>query len=152
MERVANGLIAGAAGTAALNTVTYLDMLIRGRPASSVPAKVAERMADAAGAELGESEEQADSRRSAAGALLGYGAGLTIGAAYGAIEGAVRDLPLPISGAAVGLVAMAASDVPAVAAGATDPRRWQASAWLADIVPHAVYGIVTVAVYRALRR
>jgi hypothetical protein len=31
------GAAAGAAGTTALNAVTYLDMAIRGRPASSVP-------------------------------------------------------------------------------------------------------------------
>lgn len=153
MERIANGLIAGAAGTAALNTVTYLDMLIRGRPASSVPAETAERLAEAASVELaGDDDQQAQSRRTAAGALMGYGAGLSIGALYGALEGLVRDLPLPVSGLLVGTAAMAGSDVPATVTGATDPRTWGRSAWLADIVPHAVYGIVTVAVYRALRR
>ena len=31
------GAAAGAAGTTALNVVTYLDMAVRGRPASSTP-------------------------------------------------------------------------------------------------------------------
>ena len=34
---LARGALAGAAGTTALNTVTYLDMAVRGRGASSTP-------------------------------------------------------------------------------------------------------------------
>lgn len=151
MERIINGLVAGAAGTAALNGATYLDMLARGRPSSSVPAETAERLAGAAGIEFAD-DDTGQARRTAAGALLGYGAGLGIGAAYGALEGSVRDLPLPVSGAIVGMAAMAGSDVPATATGATDPRRWNAAGWFADLVPHLVYGTVTVAVYRVLRR
>ena len=39
---------------------------------------------------------------------------------------------------------MAGSDVPAVATGATDPKTWGTSGWLADIVPHAIYGLLTL--------
>ena len=42
------GAAAGAAGTAALNAVTYLDMAIRGRPSSSTPEQVVETIADKA--------------------------------------------------------------------------------------------------------
>lgn len=151
MERIVNGLIAGAAGTAALNAVTYLDMLARGRPSSSVPADTVHRLVDTVGVEFGQDDE-GQARRTAAGALMGYGAGLGIGGLYGLLEGGVRDLPLPVSGALVGLAAMAGSDVPATVTGATDPRRWSPASWLADLVPHFVYGMATVAVYRALRR
>jgi hypothetical protein len=34
---VLRGAAAGAAGTTALNAVTYLDMVVRGRPASDAP-------------------------------------------------------------------------------------------------------------------
>ncbi len=37
------GAAAGAAGTTALNTVTYLDMAVRGRPASSTPEQTVEK-------------------------------------------------------------------------------------------------------------
>src|SRR5438067_2422237 len=39
------GTLAGAAGTVALNIVTYADIALRGRPASEAPAKVAEMVA-----------------------------------------------------------------------------------------------------------
>lgn len=152
LRRLVNGMIAGAAGTAILNLITYLDMLLRARSSSSVPAKTAERLAEAAGAEIAAGGEQGtQSRRTAAGALLGYGAGIGIGAAYGVIEAGVPDLPAPLSGALVGAAAMAASDVPATVTGATDPRDWGTSSWLADILPHYGYGLVTVMVLRALR-
>lgn len=151
MERLVNGLIASGAGTAALNAVTYLDMLARGRPSSSVPADTVDRLVDTVGVEFGQDDE-GQARRTAAGALMGYGAGLGIGGLYGVLEGGVRDLPLPVSGALVGLAAMAGSDVPATVTGAIDPRRWSPTSWLADLVPHFVYGVATVAVYRALRR
>lgn len=57
------GLAAGAAGTTALNTVTYLDMVVRARPASGAGA--------------------ATNCRSGLGALLGTAAGLGVGAWYG---------------------------------------------------------------------
>jgi hypothetical protein len=35
-----------------------------------------------------------------------------------------------------------------VTTGATDPKTWGTSGWLADIVPHAtIYGLITVAAY-----
>jgi len=45
MKNFARGAVAGAAGTTALNAVGYADMALRGRPASSVPARVAEQLA-----------------------------------------------------------------------------------------------------------
>lgn len=153
IERALKGLAAGAAGTAVLNLITYLDMLVRARSASSVPAETATKLANRVGLELSAGEEQStQSRRTAAGALLGYGAGLGIGAGYAILEEGVPDLPAPVSGILLGAAAMAASDVPATATGATDPRSWGRAGWLADIVPHLGYGLATVVVYRALRR
>lgn len=39
-RRFLHGLAAGAAGTTALNAVTYLDMALRGRPASTTPEEI----------------------------------------------------------------------------------------------------------------
>jgi len=38
------GAAAGAAGTTALNAVTYLDMAVRGRPSSSTPEDTVEKL------------------------------------------------------------------------------------------------------------
>jgi hypothetical protein len=47
---------------------------------------------------------------------------------------------------------MASSDAPAVKLGVTNPAEWGTSGWLADLVPHLAYGLVTAAVYEALAR
>jgi len=39
----ARGLLAGAAGTTALTAVTYLDLALRGRPASTLPEETSRR-------------------------------------------------------------------------------------------------------------
>jgi hypothetical protein len=78
------GAIAGAIGNLSLEIVTYGDMLLRGRAASGVPAKMAGILADNLGIEplaTAMTGEEADNRRSAAGALLGYALGVGLGAA-----------------------------------------------------------------------
>jgi len=146
------GAIAGAAGTIALDVTTYGDMLLRGRPASNVPAKVAETIAAKAGLDLGAggTPEQAESRKSAVGALLGYGTGVGLGVLHGALRPHLAAIPLPAAGVILGLGAMAASDLPIAATGASDPRTWGLSGWLSDLIPHLVYGFVTVGVYDAI--
>ncbi len=150
------GAAAGAVGTVTLDIVTYADMLLRARPSSGVPAKTAAALAARAGIDLGgegpEPEDQAkgEQRRSGLGALMGYAVGLGIGSAYGLLRPLTRGVPLPLAGAVLGLVAMAASDVPSVAAGATDPQDWGLSGWAADIIPHLAYGWLTALAYDAL--
>ena len=61
-------------------------MVVRARPASSLPAEVAGALAERAGVELaagGNDSEAAANRRSGVGALLGYGVGLGVGGTYG---------------------------------------------------------------------
>ena len=146
------GTIAGAAGTIALDVATYGDMLLRGRPASGVPAKVAGILAAKAGIDLaaGGTEEHAESRTSAVGALLGYATGVGLGALYGLLRPRLRGLPQSVAGAALGLTAMAASDLPIAATGASDPRTWGVAGWLSDLIPHLIYGLVTAAVFDAV--
>jgi hypothetical protein len=149
MRRLAAGAVAGSAGTMALNVVTYLDMLVRARPASGVPSTTASRLADAAGIRLGDGST-AGNRASALGGLLGNIAGLSVAVGYGLLRRFVRRPPLLPAAVALGAAAMAASDTPAARTGATDPRTWGASGWLSDIVPHLVYGLATVASYEAV--
>lgn len=144
------GLVAGAAGTAALNVVTYLDMAVRGRPSSSLPAEAAESLAAEAGLALGAGDTR-DNRKEGIGALLGYATGLGVGVAYGLLRTKVR-VPAPLAAILLSAAAMAASDAPMTALGLTDPREWPPSSWIADLLPHLAYGLASAAAYESLSR
>jgi hypothetical protein len=147
------GIDAGAVGTVALDAVSHLDMVVRARPASSLPAEVAGALADRAGVELaagGNDSEPAGNRRSGLGALLRYGVGLGVGGAYGLLRSRQPGLPPRAAAVGLGLAAMAASDLPATALGVTDPRTWGAAGWASDLLPHLAYGLATATVYEAL--
>src|SRR5215212_10791517 len=83
------GAVAGATANLTLEVVTYGDMLLRGRAASGVPAKMAATLADELGIKALSSAvtgNEADNRRSAAGALLGYALGIGLGGASGLVR------------------------------------------------------------------
>jgi hypothetical protein len=154
-SNLARGLIAGAAGTVALNVVTYMDMVLRGRAASETPAKVAGILTERAGVALSGDRtlvagEQAGNRREGLGALMGYGMGLGVGMAYGLLAPLLGWLPRPLLGLLLGAAAMAASDLPIARLGVSDPATWSSEDWAADVLPHLAFGWVTAAVYRAL--
>jgi hypothetical protein len=146
--RVVRGAVAGAVGTLALDAISYLDMLVRGRPPSDLPGQAAGQLARQAGLDLG-ADDRARHRRSALGALLGYATGLAVGAVYGLVLGRARGGPLPARAAVVGTVMMAAGAAPLTSMGLTDPREWGTAGWVADIVPHAAYGLATALTYEA---
>ncbi|MEX2658303.1 MAG: hypothetical protein WD232_01300 [Acidimicrobiales bacterium] len=154
MGHVIQGLAAGAAGTAVLNTVTYLDMAIRARPSSSVPADTVDKMTELAGVTLaadGHDSDAAETRRDAIGALLGYATGFAVGAAYGLLRpGPLQRLPMSVAGVGIAAVATASTVAPYSALGVSDPRTWPAKSWAADIIPHLCYGWTTAAVFDAL--
>ena len=155
LRRVLLGVIAGAAGNLTLEIVTYGDMLLRGRSASGVPAKVAGILADDFGIEALSSAatgNQADNRRSAAGALLGYALGVGLGGAYGLVRPGLGRISTPLAGVAVGVAAMTAADASYAVTGASDPKTWTVTDWISDLVPHIIYGLVTVATYETIAR
>lgn len=145
------GVAAGAAGTTALNTVTYLDMVLRARPASSAPDETVAKAQELTGVSLGTSTEDAANRRSAIGALLGIGAGLGTGAVYGLVRPHLGRVPLAVLGAGAGVVANVGTTGPMAALGVTDPRTWPADSWLSDVIPHLAYGLTTAAAFELLR-
>lgn len=167
---IVRGLLAGAAGTAALDTVTYLDMAIRGRPASTTPERGVQRLADAlhvpldAGGTRSGRHRDADAahrppggrgpgiaanRRTGLGALLGYLTGAGVAAGYAALVG--RRLPWAASAALLTGAAMLSANAPLALLKITNPRDWSAADWLADVLPHVAYGAVTAAVLDRLR-
>jgi hypothetical protein len=112
-----------------------------------LPGEAAEKIADQVDIDLGSGDE-AENRKSALGALLGYLTGLAVG--LGLFSGR-RRIPTLRGGIAVGLVAMAVADLPMVKLELTDPSTWKQSDWIADIVPHVIYGVIATAVYNRQR-
>lgn len=148
LHTIVRGAIAGATGELALNVISYADMLVRARPASGMPAKVAGRLTEMGGIELAQPGERADKsavREEAVGALLGYGMAVGTAVAYAVIRRAGVRLPIGVAGLAMGGAAMAVSDTTATALQATDPTAWGISGWMADIVPHVTFGVVAAA-------
>jgi hypothetical protein len=145
------GLAAGAAGTTALNAATYLDMAWWARPASETPKRAVDALAQRAERPVPGSGEQRDNRLEGLGALAGIITGVSIGAAAGLFGPLLDRLPRVLSGLALGAAAMAATDIPMSNLGLTDPAQWSSSDWVADAVPHAAYGLVTVGTLSALR-
>src|SRR2546421_3277575 len=105
LRSILHGMAAGAAGTTALNAVTYGDMAFRGRPPSDVRGRSVAPLATRLDAVL--PGDARDHRRSALGALAGIGTGVGVGA----VSGALRDADVRLPALPVGVVAMAATDV-----------------------------------------
>lgn len=80
-----------------LNTVTYLDMSVRDRPSSSVPAETAEKVTDLAGVSLADEDSddgEGQARKQGVGALMGHLTGYGVGAAYGLLRpGVLAGMP-----------------------------------------------------------
>jgi len=158
LEDALIGTVAGALGTVALNITTYVDMAIRGRSSSSAPSQLVGKAAEKANIPLsskgvGADDETAQNRESGIGALLGFVNGLGVGALYGIVRSQFDEdaVPIPLAGVVIGLAAMAASDVPLITSGVSDPKSWGVSGWVSDAVPHLIYGLVTAIAHETLR-
>ena len=144
------GAAAGAAGTTALNIATYLDMAVRGRPASSTPEDTVEALSALVHVPVPGAAETRSNRLQGLGALTGLVAGVGIGALVGAARAAGWRPGLAAGATAATVGALVGTNGPMTVLGVTDPRTWPASSWVADIVPHLAYGAVTAAVLDGL--
>jgi hypothetical protein len=140
------GAAAGAAGTTVLNVVTYLDMAVRGRPASSTPGNTVERLAQTAHLTVpGEGAKRA-SRVEGLGALAGLVAGIGVGGLLGLARATgFRAGPLLTT-----LIVLVSTNGPMTVLGVTDPRTWSAVDWVSDVVPHLAYAAVVTTTMDAL--
>jgi len=140
LQGLVRGAAAGAAGTTALNAVTYLDMAVRGRPTSNTPELTVEKLAQAAHVTiLGEGEKR-ENRLAGLGPLSGLAPGIGVGALLGAGY-AARRTPRPVAGTLLcSIVVLLSANAPMTLLGITDPRTWSAADWASDIVPHLAYG------------
>ena len=146
------GVAAGAAGTTALNAITYLDMAIRGRPASSAPDNAVQTISSKLGLHVPGDQEVRQNRTTGLGALLGIATGVGVGVVFGAARAAGLRPSLGNGAALIGLSAMLGSDIPMVLLGISDARKWSAADWASDLAPHLGYGLATAAVLDALDR
>lgn len=144
------GAAAGAAGTTALNAVTYLDMAVRGRPASSTPEQTVEKLSAVTHVPVPGDEQTRSNRVSGIGPLTGIVAGLGPAVVLALVRHAGwRPSLLAEVGLTTGLV-LVGSNGPMTALGVTDPRTWSVGSWVSDLVPHLAYGAVTASVLRRL--
>ena len=77
------GCAAGAAGTAALNVTTYLDMAVRGRPTSTAPEDTVEKLAHIVHTAIPGNDEERSNRLAGLGPLTGLMAGIGVGGLIG---------------------------------------------------------------------
>jgi hypothetical protein len=145
---VLRGAAAGAAGTTALNVVTYLDMAGRGRPASSTPANTVEKLAETAHLTVpGDSQHRA-SRLEGLGALTGLVAGIGVGG----LLGLARASGFRAGTLLTTLTVLVSTNGPMTVLGVTDPRTWSAVDWISDLVPHLAYAAVATTTMDAFDR
>jgi hypothetical protein len=149
---VLRGAAAGAAGTTVLNTVTYLDMALRGRGTSDTPEQTVEALADKAHVDIpGEGDTQ-DNRLAGLGPLTGIAAGVGVGVLAGLARAAGFRPNAVVGGLVATVGALVGANGPMTALGISDPRTWSATDWASDVVPHLAYGFATHATLAALDR
>lgn len=146
---IVRGALAGAAGTTALNAVTYADMAWRARPASSTPQRAVDDLARRSGHPVPGEGEAHRNRLEGLGPLAGIATGVGIGVAAGLLRPVLLHMPAPLAALLLAGAAMAGSTGPLVKLDLTDVSSWSLDDWLTDGIPHLAYGIVTLA---ALRR
>jgi hypothetical protein len=146
------GAAAGAAGTTALNAVTYLDMAVRGRGTSSTPQDTVENLAERAHLRIPGGDEARSNRLQGLGSLMGLLTGVGVGTAAG-LARATGYHPGRVAGTAVTtLGALVTANGPMTALGITDPRGWSATDWLSDVLPHVAFGLVVATTMDAFDR
>ncbi|MGY1848584.1 MULTISPECIES: hypothetical protein [unclassified Blastococcus] len=136
------GAAAGAAGTTALNAVTYLDMVVRGRGSSSTPEQTVEKLAETAHVPIPGDDQTRQNRLQGLGPMTGIVAGVGVGVVGGLARASGLLSSKPVGTLLTALGAMVAGNGPMTVLGVTDPRTWSTTDWLSDLVPHLAYGLV----------
>jgi hypothetical protein len=154
MARVWSGLLrgaaAGAAGTSALNVISYLDIVVRGRPTSTTPERTVEAMARLFGLTVPGTGDVLANRISGLGALTGYAAGIGTGMTLGLAYALGWRPGLLLATLVATAIALIGTNGPMTLLGVTDPRTWGIVGWISDLIPHFGYGVVTALVLHYL--
>lgn len=140
---IGKGLLAGLAGTAAMTVSSTVEMKLRGRGSSDVPAQAAARV-------LGiEPKSEEDKERFSNIVHWGYGTG------WGTVRGLISETGVGNSAATVlhfaAVWGTALNMLPALDA-APPPRKWGAQEIIIDGIHHGVYAAATGAAYTFIER
>ena len=141
---IGTGLVAGLVGTAAMTVSSTIEMKVRGREASSVPARAAEKVLG-----VEKFKTDADERRFATLVHWGYGTG------WGAVRGLLRAAGLSPAVATGGhFVAVWGSEQMTLPALAVAPpvTMWGGKEVAIDAWHHAVYVVATAVAYELVDR
>ncbi|WP_285247696.1 MULTISPECIES: hypothetical protein [unclassified Pseudarthrobacter] len=130
--------------------MTYLDMVLRGRPGSSTPEKSVRKVAEVFGIRLQGSEKEQENRVAGLGPLVGVGAGLAAGIAAAGLRTAGWRPGRTAGTVAASAMALLAGNAPMIVLRVTDPRQWSVADWAADIIPHLAFGAAAEAVFRGM--
>jgi hypothetical protein len=149
-HRVVRGVIAGAVGTLALDATTYLDMAVRGRPASSTPEQTVEAIAALLRLPLPDDPQKRQARLTGVGTVLGTSAGVSAGVVLSLLRPpGARGGTAAATG--VGLVlGMLVGNGPMTILRVTAPRTWSASDWASDVAPHLAYAVAAAGTLEVL--
>jgi hypothetical protein len=123
-QELLSGAAAGAAGTTALNVITYLDIAVRGRPTSNTPERTVEAMANLFGLTVPGTGDVLANRISGLGALTGYAAGIGMGVILGLAYALGWRPGLLVATLVATAIALIATNGPMTVLGVTDPRTW----------------------------
>jgi hypothetical protein len=146
------GAAAGAAGTTALDVITYLDIAVRGRPTSTTPQRTVEAMSRLFGLTVPGSGDLLANRLLGVGALTGYAAGIGMGVLLGLAYALGWRPGLLVATLVATAIALIGTNGPMTVLGVTDPRTWGVVGWVSDLIPHLGYGVVTALVLHHLYR
>jgi len=149
---ILRGAAAGAAGTTALNAVTYLDMAVRGRGTSSTPEDTVEKLAATVHVPIPGEGETRQNRVEGLGPLMGLVAGIGVGVLGGLARASGFRASTPAGIALTTLGALIVANGPMTVLGITDPRTWSTTDWASDLVPHLAYGVVVTTTMDAFDR
>jgi hypothetical protein len=139
---IGKGLVAGFVGTVAMTASSTIEQKLRGRPASSAPAKAAERSLG-----IKSFANEAAEQRFSNLVHWGYGTG------WGVVRGVLRAMGVPPAAATVGhfgavwgssLVTLPTLDV------APPVTMWGKEEIAIDVWHHTVYAIATAIAYEKL--
>jgi hypothetical protein len=145
-----SGAAAGAAGTTALNVISYLDIAVRGRPTSTTPERTVEAMGRLLGLTVPGTGDTLANRLLGLGALTGYAAGIGVGLILGLAYAMGWRPGLLVATLVATAIALVGTNGPMTVLGVTDPRTWGVVGWISDLIPHFGYGVVTALVLQYL--
>ncbi|GAA3352418.1 hypothetical protein GCM10017744_001310 [Streptomyces antimycoticus] len=144
-------LLAAAVIGLCLGLVSYADMAVRARPASTTPEETLRKLTARLHIRIPGTGERLGNRIAGLAPMTGFAAGLGMRAVLGVARAAGWRPSLRRQYVVATVGALIGTNGPMTVLGVTDPRTWGLAGWVSDIVPHIAYAVVTVHVLDGLQ-